>query len=113
MSDTEKAILDILNRDTGASDDCFCRECMKIKADAEVAGTFCEFCGYKGTFATIECACYDSHCWPSARGGGCFHGGLICPICEDGEKLTDLLQRIRAALLVANVVDEADQHQPA
>ena len=64
----------------------------------EPATIECDTCGYSGHAMTLSCCCYDEHavyCSPSSPGRGCPSGGLICPVCDDGEGDVDPWEIIR------------------
>ena len=81
-----------------AGEDCNCRNCQQVK-DIAQDNFECETCGYNGRPATIECSCYDFACHGGdSRGAGCFHGCVVCPICDDGDNLSQVIKDVRAAL---------------
>jgi len=82
-----------LDEAEGGLDECRCPECVEIIELAIAGDWHCEVCGYQGEPTTYECACYDHHCNPTARGSGCPHGAITCPLCDDGER-TDAVARL-------------------
>ncbi len=83
------------------SEDCSCARCCEAKDRSAAEEKPCENCGYVGRFNAVECACYEMSCrGGDARGTGCSHGSLTCPVCEDGdgENGWDAFKRVRAAL---------------
>lgn len=85
-----QALMDSVNPER--ADICSCDACRKIQS----APFECDHCGYKGDPDTLQCACYDYVCSPSARGAGCLHGGISCPQCEEGEGSIDPWSWIKA-----------------
>lgn len=70
----------LLNRHAASLENCQCANCRALDRTIE-----CETCGYSGPAFTVPCACYDYSCsGGSSTGAGCFHGGLCCPVCDDG-----------------------------
>ena len=88
----------ILNEPKRGMEDCGCLRCEEFKHEA--GDLTCEDCGYVGPFKAVECACYDYHCvgGQGARGAGCFHGALACPICDGDPDLHAWILAIRAKL---------------
>lgn len=95
--------LNVLNRNrVDKSSQCGCEACGKRVKKAVKAGYACHCCGYSGQPYAVECACYDRTCaGGDQRGAGCFHGGLCCPVCDEGEgdiSPWDLIKEVREIL---------------
>ncbi len=79
--------------DKRSVEDCGCALCENRKAHP----FSCSLCGYEGRPATMGCTCYDDFC--QGGGAGCFHGAIVCPVCDDGEGDVDpwdMIKRLRA-----------------
>jgi hypothetical protein len=87
-----------IDEEHGELDECGCGDCRKIVDEAIQGNWHCEVCGYDGEPVTMECACYDFHCNPTARGAGCFHGGLTCPLCDDGDRIDVVARALMRAV---------------
>ncbi len=86
---------------------CTCDECNSLTRGEPGAEPWrCDTCGYAGRPSAYQCACYDRICTPSSPGAGCFHGGLFCPICGDGE--IDVWKVIRAVRSLAEDGSDED-----
>ncbi len=100
-----EAIQAILNT-RHVAEDCNCDRCEAAKQANPIT---CETCGYTGIGAAITCACYDCICpGGDQHGSGCFHGGIICPICDDGESISgfEIVKAIREVISGVGVEDD-------
>lgn len=92
--DPHHAITTLRNVFGSMGEDCHCGNCSRARREAvertkaDDPPFQCEYCGFEGVPAYVECACYDYSCAGvngGGRGSGCFHGCMTCPVCNEGE----------------------------